>query len=103
MAKDPSGGEPYTDILRGYTFCASGGYMLGPSGVSDSVVSRDPYGKYVLGYDETCSIGLHNRAADTYDGGAGRKERKIPISPLCGFGIRTRRCPLTMNWCFPPE
>src|SRR5712691_6704844 len=31
------------------------------------------------------------------------RRRFGPMSPLWGFGIRTRRCSLTMHWCFPPE
>ena len=74
VAKDPAGGEPYADILCGYTFCTSGGYMFGPYGMKDDAVSTDPYGKYVLGYDDTYSIGMQNTAADTYDGGSGWKD-----------------------------
>jgi hypothetical protein len=30
------------------------------------------------------------------------RRRFCPISPRWGFGIRPRRCPLSMNWCLPP-
>ncbi len=65
--------DTYTDIYCGYTFCTSGGFMFGPY-AEDSYTVSDPYGKYVLGYDKTYSIGLHYGAADVYDGGTGWKD-----------------------------
>lgn len=65
--------DTYTDIYCGYTFCTSGGYMFGPF-AEDAGAVADPYGKYVLGYDKTYSIGLHYGAADVYDGGTGWKD-----------------------------
>ncbi len=65
--------DTYTDIYCGYTFCTSGGYMFGPFN-RDGYTVDDPYGKYVLGYDKTYSIGLHYGAADVYDGGTGWKD-----------------------------
>ncbi len=79
VATNPSGsGQPYNDIFCGYTFCTNGGYMFGPFdlGASDGFYRTvaDPYGKYVLGYDETFAFGLHNTQADHYDGGTGWKD-----------------------------
>jgi hypothetical protein len=65
--------DTYTDIYCGYTFCTSGGFMFGPFN-RDAYTVSDPYGKYVLGYDKTYSIGLHFGAADVYDGGTGWKD-----------------------------
>lgn len=78
LATNPAAsGKTYTDIFCGYTFCTNGGYMFGPYDVQPGDPYRtvaDPYGKYVLGYDETFSMGLHNPAADSYDGGTGWKD-----------------------------
>ena len=65
--------DTYADIYCGYTFCTSGGFMFGPFN-RDAYTVSDPYGKYVLGYDKTYSIGLHYGAADVYDGGTGWKD-----------------------------
>jgi hypothetical protein len=80
VATDPAGsGQPYDDLFCGYTFCTTGGYMFGPYalGPLDGLYRTlaDPYGKYVLGYDETYAIGLHNPQADHYDGGTGWKDQ----------------------------
>ena len=80
VATDPAGsGRPYNDLFCGYTFCTTGGYMFGPYalGPLDGFYRTlaDPYGKYVLGYDETYAIGLHNPQADHYDGGTGWKDQ----------------------------
>lgn len=74
--------DTYTDIYCGYTFCTSGGFMFGPF-AEDAGTVADPYGKYVLGYDKTYSIGLHYGAADVYDGGTGWKDlyQTITIAP----------------------
>ena len=74
VATNPSGsGETYTDIWCGYTFCTTGGFMFGPYGLSGNDVSDD-YSKYVLGYDNVYSIGLHFPAANKHDGGTGWKD-----------------------------
>jgi len=79
VATNPAGsGQTYTDIYPGYTFCTNGGYMFGPYNVGDYVglyrPVTDPYGKYVLGYDEDFAFGLHNPKADQHDGGTGWKD-----------------------------
>jgi hypothetical protein len=81
-------GQAYTDIYPGYTFCTNGGYMFGPFNVGDYVglyrPVSDPYGKYVLGYDQDFAFGLHNPKADQHDGGTGWKDLYTKSSFVAG-------------------
>lgn len=89
VATNPPEGKVYKDLYPGYSFCTTGGYMFGPYGLSSAKNDlgynevNEPYGKYVLGYDEGYAIGMHFANANFHDGGTGWKDlyQKVTFSP----------------------